>query len=100
MQLTAEDLVFAKSMINVREDRREYATTMANPELMASVAQTTNAGTLNEESSEALAAAFGDLGTEFVTYKQMSVWDRMPIMLALVGLLGTEWFVRRKSGLV
>ena len=100
MQLTAEDLAFAKSMVNVTEDRREHATTMANPDLMERLADTTNAGTLNDDFSQALAVALGDLGTEFVTYKQMSVWDRMPIMLALIGLLGTEWFLRRKSGLV
>ena len=100
MQRGSDDLVFAKNMVHVTPNRREQETTKANPQLMRKLADITNADSLNNKSSDDLAASLGELGTEFVEYRQTSIWDRLPMMLVLLSLLTTEWFVRRRSGLV
>ena len=100
LQRADDDLVFAKNMIHVKEDRREESTTKANPQLLERLATITNASSLNEKPTDYLHETLGELGTEFVEYKQMSVWDSLPVMSVLLGFLAIEWFLRRMSGFV
>ena len=40
------------------------------------------------------------LSTEVTRDTQVNLWDGWPLLLVFVGLLVTEWFLRKRRGLV
>lgn len=98
MQKSQGVVLFAKCLVTVDEDRREESTTKANPQLMNELAGITNASSLDDKDAEYIATTLGELGTEYIEYKEQSAWDRLPILLLLLLVLGTEWLLRRRSG--
>jgi len=75
----------------------------SEPTLMATLAQWTPAGRglAPEEFStllEQLKARQKDFEEETVT--KISLWDRWPVLLALVGLLSLEWWLRKRWAMV
>lgn len=75
----------------------------AEPTLLATLAKLTpgGRGLAPEEFSallEQLQSRKNDFEEEIVT--KISLWDRWPVLLALVGLLSLEWWLRKRWGLV
>ncbi len=77
----------------------------AEPTLMASLANLTaefgGAGLSPEELPqllEQLKSRTEEFEEEMV--RQRSLWDTWPVLLAMVGLLGSEWWLRKRWGLV
>jgi uncharacterized membrane protein len=74
----------------------------ADPDLMAEIATITGAAPIPPENF----AGFLDellrdgLSTEVTRYTQINLWDGWPLLLVFVGLLVTEWFLRKRRGLV
>lgn len=80
----------------------ELANPWANPLLMRQIAEATRGGV---RVPEELAATFREIGerpAEFETLEQWSAtpWDTWPMFLLLAGALCTEWFLRKRWGLV
>ncbi|MFV0446159.1 MAG: hypothetical protein ACK5Q5_21490 [Planctomycetaceae bacterium] len=74
----------------------------ADPNLMAEIATITGAAPIAPEN---LPAFLDDLlqeglNTEVTRYTQINLWDGWPLLLVFVSLLVTEWFVRKRRGLV
>ena len=85
----------------VYEDSVEQRYVSVDRELMEQVAGMTGGSMLELEELGELP----DMAREFerVTRERVEpidVWDKLPVFLALVGMLGVEWLTRRKSGLV
>lgn len=97
-QKTKEVALFAKCLVTVDEDRREEATTRANPALLADLARVTNAASLNDKDRNYVAGTLGELGTEYVEYRESSAWDTFPVLAMFLAVLSGEWLLRRRSG--
>jgi hypothetical protein len=74
----------------------------ADPELMSEIATLTGATTVTPE-------GFGDfldrlvsegVAAEMMRYTTVTLWDGWPLLLMFALLLTTEWFVRKRKGLV
>ncbi len=95
----------AKARFTIPDQDMELDQPAADPTLMASLANlTAEAGGMAlapEEFStllEQLESRKKDFEEEIV--KKISLWDRWPVMLSLVALLGVEWYLRKRWGLV
>ena len=98
MQKSQDVALFAKCLVTVDDDRREEATTKANPQLMSELSRITNASSLNDKDTRYLATTLGELGTEYIEYKEQSAWDSLPILALILGIIATEWLLRRRTG--
>jgi hypothetical protein len=74
----------------------------ADPDLMAEIAALTGA---NPIPAENVPSFFQDLlhaglTTELTQHTQVNLWDDWPLLLVFVALMTTEWFVRKRRGMV
>ena len=95
----------AQARFTVPDRDMELDQPAAEPTLLASLANLTgDAGGqgLAPEEFPDLLKQLESRTTEFEEEirQQMALWDTWPVFLTLVGLLGTEWFLRKRWGLV
>jgi hypothetical protein len=85
----------------VRQDL-ELANPRANPLLMRQLAEATGGGVRLPEELPDVFAEIAAKPPAFETAEQWSfaVWDKWPMLLLLAGCLCTEWFLRKRFGLV
>jgi hypothetical protein len=85
----------------VRQDL-ELANPRANPLLMRQLAEATGGGVRLPEELPAVFAEIAAKPPAFETAEQWSFtpWDKWPMLLLLAGCLCTEWFLRKRFGLV
>ncbi len=100
-----ENLGSSEARFTVPDRDMELDQPAAEPTFMASLANLTSdaggAGLAPEELPELLERLqdrFAEFEEEVST--QRSLWDSWPMLAALVGLLSTEWFLRKRWGLV
>ncbi len=74
----------------------------ADPDLMAEIATITGAVPLPAEQFGPFLTELLEQGisTEITRQTQINLWDNWPLLLVFVLLLTTEWFVRKRRGLV
>jgi hypothetical protein len=74
----------------------------ADPELMAEIATLTGATTVTPEGfGEFLDRLVSEgVAAEMMRYRTVTLWDGWPLLLTFALLLTTEWFVRKRKGLV
>ena len=74
----------------------------ADPDLMAEIATITGAVPLPAEQFGPFLTELLEQGisTEITRQTQINLWDNWPLLLMFVLLLTTEWFVRKRRGLV
>ena len=64
-------------------------------------ATTTTGGRLAELNDlDSLIESFGSPKEVLKERRNITLWDKWPMLLAFLGLLTTEWILRRQSGLV
>jgi uncharacterized membrane protein len=93
----------ANARFTVPNQDMELDQPAAEPTLLAALAKLTpgGRGLAPEEFSsllEQLQSRQDDFEEEIVS--KISLWDRWPVLLALVGLLSIEWWLRKRWGLV
>jgi len=89
------DPLFARALVNVVPDNREYASTAANRDLMAELTRI-GRGRLLEDDPEAWSVEVDPLGSRIIEYGRRAVWDRWWLMGVLLALLTVEWGLRRR----
>jgi len=74
----------------------------ADPDLMAEIAALTGTSAVAPENVPSFLQNLLNAGltTELTQYTQINLWDGWPLLLLFVFLLTTEWFVRKRRGLV
>jgi hypothetical protein len=74
----------------------------ADPGLMAEIATITGAVPVApEQTGQFLTDLLKEgLNTEVTRYTQINLWDGWPLLLLFVGMLVTEWVVRKRRGMV
>jgi len=85
----------------VYHDSAEARYVAADTELLEQISNVTGAEPLTLSGLEQLpkkVKLFEQLSSERV--KPHDIWDRLPIFLVLICILGFEWLIRRASGLV
>ncbi len=95
----------AQARFTVPDRDMELDQPAAEPTLLASLADlTADAGGqgLAPEELPDLLEQLQSRTTEFEEeiHEQKSLWDTWPVLMGLVGLLGSEWFLRKRWGLV
>ena len=95
-----DEVQFSKASLEVRPDLREIESTQSNPELLEKISSTTNATSLNDLDTQSVRSLMQGSQTNITEFRQKSIWDNLPVMFTLVGLLAGEWFLRRTIGLV
>ena len=80
----------------------ELANPRANPLLMRQLAEATDGGVRSPEELPEIFAEIGGRPAAFETLEQWSYtpWDKWPMFLLLAGCMCTEWFLRKRWGLV
>ncbi|MCX6874387.1 MAG: glutamine amidotransferase [Verrucomicrobia bacterium] len=89
------DPLFAHALVNVVPDTREYASTAANRDLMAELAQL-GGGRLLEHDPKTWSVKVDPRGSRIIEYGRRAVWDRWWMMALLLALLTVEWGLRRR----
>ncbi len=74
----------------------------ADPGLMAEIATITGAVPVPPENAGAFLEELlrEGLETELTRYTQVNLWDGWPLLLLFVLMLATEWFLRKRRGMV
>ena len=80
----------------------ELANPRANPLLMRQLAEATDGGVRSPEELPEIFAEIGGRPAAFETLEQWSYtpWDKWPMFLLLAACMCTEWFLRKRWGLV
>ncbi len=80
---------------------REMQDLRAKPDLMAALSRISGGENLTATASAAPAVAniFRKAPPASVEYRRKPIWDRSWFLAAILGLLSTEWIVRRLSGM-
>lgn len=89
------DPLFARALVHVVPDTREYASTAANRDLMAELARI-GRGRLLEDDPGAWSVEVDRLGSRIIEYGRRAVWDRWWVLALLLALLTAEWGLRRR----
>src|SRR5262249_25236671 len=100
-----EELGTAEARFLVPYQDLELDRPAAEPSLMAQLAETTKTAGGAALAPEELPGLLKRLGGEAPEGKQggnakVTYWDTWPFFLVFVGLIGTEWFLRKRWGLV
>jgi hypothetical protein len=95
----------AKSRFTVFQQDLEMENAAARPELMASLAKMTAASGGKVVAPEQLPELLQEIKSqprarEVETETKYTPWDTSPFFLLLVGMLITEWYLRKRWGLV
>jgi hypothetical protein len=101
----AEELGTAEARFLVPNQDLELDRPAAEPSLMAQLAETTKAAGGAALAPEELPELLKQLAEKPPELKQeviakVTYWDTWPFFLIFVGLIGTEWFLRKRWGLV
>ena len=101
----AEELGTAEARFLVPNQDLELDRPAAEPSLMAQLAETTKAAGGAALAPEELPELLKRLAEKPPELKQeviakVTYWDTWPFFLVFVGLIGTEWFLRKRWGLV
>jgi hypothetical protein len=101
----AEELGTAEARFLVPNQDLELDRPAAEPSLMAQLAETTKAAGGAALAPEELPELLKRLAEKPPELKQeviakVTYWDTWPFFLIFVGLIGTEWFLRKRWGLV
>jgi hypothetical protein len=83
-------------VVSASVEKRELS---ADPELMRNIAQTSGGGVIEAKD----VANMGDVlrrweASRQLSYQQVALWDRWWIFASIIGLLGLEWWLRRREG--
>jgi uncharacterized membrane protein len=89
------DPLFTHALVNVVPNTRELASTAANRDLMAELAQL-GGGRLLENDPKTWSMEIDPRGSRIVEYGRIAVWDRWWVMGILLVLLAIEWNLRRR----
>ncbi|MBI1176530.1 hypothetical protein GC207_03740 [bacterium] len=90
----------AAHLLNVSELDREMAQVRARPELLEQLARETSGTVLRLDSSpEDVQTALAGLNVISVKYEKRPLWDTWVWLALIIGLLTTEWVIRRTGGL-
>lgn len=95
MQRTGLDPLFARTLVNVIPDTREYQSTAANRELMAELADIGGGQLLGDDLST-WSVEVDPRGSRIIEYGRHAVWDRWWVMALILVLLAAEWALRRR----
>lgn len=92
----------ARARFLVMDQDLELDNPVADPTLMANLAEVTGGEALAPEQLPSLLQRLRDQPPplEIETLRRETLWDRWPFLLLLAGLLCTEWYLRKKWGLV
>jgi hypothetical protein len=92
------ELVQSVEVINASIEKRDVS---ADPEMMRKLAQISGGSVLTASDVARLPELVQRLeAARQLAHRQRPVWDRWWIFSALLGLLGAEWWVRRRKGLL
>ena len=94
----------AESRFLVPEQDLELERPGAEPEALARLARATEASGGRALALEELPGFLAELASQPPTQKQeitskTTLWDKWPLLIALVGLMSTEWWLRRQWGM-
>ena len=89
------DPLFVSALVNVVPDTREYASTAAQRDLLAELAQI-GGGQLLENDPKTWSVKLDPRGSRIIEYGQRAVWDRWWVLALLLTLLTLEWGLRRR----
>lgn len=100
-----EEIGTATARFSVPEQDLELDRPAAEPSLMAQLAATTSAAGGRSIAPEELPRLLEELAElepelEEEVVARITYWDTWPFFLLLVGLLGVEWYLRKRWGLV
>ena len=82
-------------LVNVVPDTRELASTAANHDLMAELAQR-GGGRLLENDPKSWSVKVDPRGSRIIEYGRRAIWDRWWMLALLLALLTLEWGLRRR----
>jgi hypothetical protein len=86
---------------SVFERREEDMNTSADPALMADIAKAGGGKAISIDEFKQLPRLIDEAKAwQTAPPEPQSIWDRWPVLLAILGLLSLEWIVRRRTGLV
>lgn len=78
----------------------EYQQTRMNDDLLRRIAKESGGAFLLPEELETLPDKFS-FPAEFVTLKnEWEIWNRVPLLVFCIAVLATEWFVRKRKGML
>lgn len=77
----------------------EYFDAAQRAPLLKRIAEETGGRYYTPETAASLAEDATYLGRGVTATREMDLWDMPAVLLLLVGLVGAEWFLRRRSGL-
>ena len=89
------DPLFARTLVNVVPDTREYQSTAANRELMAELADIGGGQLLGDDLST-WPLEVDRRGSRIIEYGRHAVWDRWWMIALILVLLAAEWALRRR----
>ncbi|MEM9016097.1 MAG: hypothetical protein AAGC68_03725, partial [Verrucomicrobiota bacterium] len=78
----------------------ELAELTADRDFLARAATMTGGVVAEIDSLESLLTSFGSPRETLTERRNVTLWDKWPLLLGFLGLLTTEWIIRRRSGLV
>ena len=91
----------ATTSFDIVQATAEFRVLSANPALMAQLAETSGGQTLAANDLRSLPDRVAQWQAEQqLVDKQSPLWDRGWLLLLAVGLLGIEWYSRRREGLL
>jgi len=89
------DPLFARALVNVIPDTREYDSTAANRDLMAELARIGSGRVLGDDPAT-WTVEVDRQGSRIIEYGRRASWDRWWVMGLLLALLTVEWGLRRR----
>jgi uncharacterized membrane protein len=89
------DPLFTHALASVVPNTRELASTAANRDLMAELAQL-GGGRVLENDPKTWSMEIDPRGSRIVEYGRLAIWDRWWVMAFLLVLLAAEWNLRRR----
>jgi hypothetical protein len=86
---------------SVFEHAQEDLNTSADPGLMRQIAEAGGGKALSLDEIKSLPRLLSESEAWFQKKPEpQSIWDRWEVLALILGLLGAEWFIRRRLGLV